>query len=151
MLAGSLEKQPRGSGHSNQTAIPFSSQGMWAGHSSRAQLQGWRRSWESSAGPSPDCLSQSLAGPGACIDTSQEFFQRCGRDLGGRRCTASSKEGHGELQAEPGKTAKWEEEEEPWEELYLPWSHCGSRMLLMAGRAESGVVEAGQRHELSRE
>lgn len=58
-----------------------------------------------------------------------------------------------ELQAEPGKTgaAKREEEEEHWEELYLPSIHCGSRMLLMAGKGEPGIMEAGQRQKPSRE
>lgn len=59
MLAGSLEKQPRGSGHSKQTAIPFSSQGMWAGHSSSSSAPGMEKelgnqSWSQPHLPLPE-------------------------------------------------------------------------------------------------
>lgn len=89
-----------------------------------AQPQGWRRSWETSPGPSPVCLSQSLAGSGACSPTQQlqrhwhlrGIFPEVWRGFGFKDMSSQQQGRARELQTEPGKTgsAPWEEEEGHW-------------------------------------
>lgn len=142
MLAGSLEKQPSGSGHSNQTAIPFPSQGTRAGHSTSSSAPGMEKelgdhSWEPWLGQEP------AAQPSRSRDTSEELFQRCGRDLGTRICTANSKEGHGSCRLSQARQVQ-----PSGEELYLPLTtvdeECCSWKARPPSKAESESWNQGR-------